>query len=312
MNVGVRKIHIENFRSIASLDAQISPLTVFVGKNDCGKSNVLRALNLFFNEKTNHGVEFSFEDDYNFFAPERKRKAKEILVRIEIEIPESYRHTNGDLIIWEKRWRKEGLVSGDSSYHGVRLGQNRRGRETREKVPIPDKSNVHALLRKIEFEYVPAVKDARYFDDLRGRIYSIISDVASRTFRTSSTAFEESIGDHLQDLTQSIDESLGYSTRLALPRDLSHIFEKLDFLSGDQSVSLENRGDGIKARHIPLILKFMALKKVSLQVRGGPPSSFIWGYEEPENNLEFVSAIGLSDELIDHVKHDVAQILLTT
>ncbi|WP_189654978.1 hypothetical protein [Paracoccus mutanolyticus] len=29
-------------------------------------------------------------------------------------------------------------------------------------------------------------------------------------------------------------------------------------LSGEQSISLENRGDGIKARHIPLILTFTA------------------------------------------------------
>lgn len=312
MAVSIKAIHVENFRSIGVLDAQISPLAVFVGKNDCGKSNILRALNLFFNGKTNYNTDFSFEDDYNFYAPERNRKAKEIVVRIEVEIPKSYRRTNGDHIIWEKRWRKEGLVGGDTNYQGVRLGSNNRGRETRETVAIPDKSNVHALLRKIEFEYVPAVKDSKYFDDLRGRIYNIISEVASRTFRSSSTAFEESIGEHLQDLTESINTSLGDATRLALPRDLSHIFEKLDFLSGEQSVSLENRGDGIKARHIPLILKFMALKMVSLQKRGGMPSTFIWGYEEPENNLEFSSAIVLSDELIEHVEHRVAQILLTT
>lgn len=312
MGARIRSVHIENFRSIGSLDAVISPLTVFVGKNDCGKSNILRALNLFFNGETNHRVRFNFDEDYNFFAPERQRKAKEIVVRLELDIPDSYRRTNGDLIVWEKRWRKEGLTSGDTNYYGVRLGKSRRGRETREEVAIPEKSNVHTLLRKIEFEYVPAIKDSRYFDDLRGRIYNLISEVAARTFRTSSTAFEQSIGEHLAALTASIDETLGDTTRLALPRDLSHIFERLDFLSGEQSISLENRGDGIKARHIPLILTFMAQRKAELQGRGGQPTSFIWGYEEPENNLEFASAISLSDELVKHVEENVAQILLTT
>lgn len=312
MGARIRSIHIENFRSIGSLDAAISPLTVFVGKNDCGKSNILRALNLFFNGETNHRVRFNFDEDYNFFAPERQRKAKEIVVRLELDIPDSYRRTNGDLIIWEKRWRKEGLTSGDTKYHGVRLRENRRGTETREEVEIPEKSNVHALLRKIEFEYVPAIKDSRYFDDLRGRIYDLISEVAARTFRTSSTAFEQSIGEHLVALTASIDETLGDTTRLALPRDLSHIFERLDFLSGEQSVSLENRGDGIKTRHIPLILNFMAKRKAELQGRGGQPTSFIWGYEEPENNLEFANAISLSDELKQNVENHISQILLTT
>ncbi|MFX5956891.1 hypothetical protein ABTF01_21075, partial [Acinetobacter baumannii] len=84
---------------------------------------------------------------------------------------------------------------------GQRISRNRRGQEVREEVKIPDKSNVHSLLRKIEFEYVPAIKDAEYFDGLRGRIYGIIAEAAARTFHDSSTAFEQSIGDHLDELT---------------------------------------------------------------------------------------------------------------
>ncbi len=182
----------------------------------------------------------------------------------------------------------------------------------RTEVDIPEKSNAHGLLRQIEFEYVPAIKDSSYFDDLRGRIYSIIAEVATRTFRTSSTAFEDSIGEHLADLTTGIGSSLGFETRLALPRDLSHIFQRLDFLSGAKGISLDHRGDGIKTRHIPLILKFMAEKKQSLQVRGAAPSSFIWAYEEPENNLEFSSAVELAIQLADFAARGVAQILLTT
>lgn len=312
MGATIRSIRIENFRSIRSLDVSVSQLTVFVGKNDSGKSNILRAVNLFFNGETNPGVEFDFQDDYNFFAPERARKAKEITVRLEIAIPASYQHTNGQVIIWTKRWREGGLWSEEYDYFGERISRNRRGNEVRERVEIPDKSNVHALLRKIEFEYVPAIKDSEYFADLRGRIYGIISEVAARTFHSSSTAFEQSIGEHLNELTTSITQSLGFQTRLALPRDLYHIFERLDFLSGEKSISLDNRGDGIKARHIPLILRFMAEKKAQLQQRGGPPISHVWAYEEPENNLEIASAVQLADELSALSKAGTAQVLLTT
>lgn len=261
MAATINKIHIENFRSIRQIDADLAQLAIFVGKNDCGKSNILRALNLFFNDETNPGAEFSFADDYNFFAPVRARKAKEIVVRLEVALPETYHATNGQVIIWTKRWREGGLWSEEYDYYGQRIKRNRRGQEVREDVTISDKSNVHALLRKIDFEYVPAIKDSDYFNDLRGRIYGIISDAAARTFHISSAAFEQSIGDHLTELTTSISASLGFDTRLALPRDLYHIFERLDFLSGEKSVSLNNRGDGIKARHIPLILRFMAEKK---------------------------------------------------
>lgn len=312
MAATIRSIHIENFRSIKSIDADLTQLAIFVGRNDCGKSNILRALNLFFNNETNPGVEFAFFEDYNFFAPVRARKAKEVVVRIEIALPETYHATNGQVIIWTKRWREDGLWSEEYDYHGQRITLNRRNQEVRENVKIPEKSNVHALLRKIEFEYVPAIKDSDYFDDLRGRIYGIISDVAARTFHESSAAFEQSIGDHLNELTASISASLGFDTRLALPRDLYHIFERLDFLSGEKSVSLANRGDGIKARHIPLILRFMAEKKAELQRRGGAPISSIWAYEEPENNLEIGSAVQLADELYKLTGSRTAQILLTT
>lgn len=312
MAATIKSIHIENFRSIKSIDANLEQLAIFVGRNDCGKSNILRALNLFFNNETNPGIEFAFAEDYNFFAPARARKAREVVVRLEIALPETYHATNGNVIIWEKRWREDGLWSAEYDYYGQRIKKNKRGQEIREDVAISDKSNVHALLRKFEFEYVPAVKDSEYFDDLRGRIYGIISEVAARTFHESSTAFEQSIGDHLNELTVSISTSLGFDTRLALPRDLYHIFERLDFLSGEKSVSLNNRGDGIKARHIPLILRFMAEKKAALQKRGGQPISTIWAYEEPENNLEFSSAVQLADELHALAKSGTAQILLTT
>lgn len=310
MGVRIRNVYIENFRSIQKLNVDTNKLAIFVGKNDSGKSNILRALNLFFNGVTNPGKNFNFDDDYNLFVPEKAKSAKEIIVRVELDIPNSYHSTNGQIIVWEKKWRSSGLHSDE--YWGARLGTTKRGRETRERVDLSEKSNAHGLLRQIDFEYVPAIKDAHYFNDLRGRIYAIISEAASRTFRNSSTAFEEAIGSHLADLTSGLDETLGFATRLALPRDLSHIFQRLDFLSGERSISLDHRGDGIKVRHIPLILKFMAEKKSSLQVRGTAPYSFIWAYEEPENNLEFTNAVELAAQLASFAKSDVAQILLTT
>ena len=42
------RIEIKNFRSIRNLSISPAEFSVFVGKNDCGKSNILRALNLFF------------------------------------------------------------------------------------------------------------------------------------------------------------------------------------------------------------------------------------------------------------------------
>lgn len=116
----------------------------------------------------------------------------------------------------------------------------------------------------------------------------------------------------MTDLTDQITTSLGFKSRLALPKDLSHIFESLDFLSDGQNISLDARGDGIKARHIPLILKFMADKKRSLQGKGAMPHNFIWGYEEPENNLELSSCVELADQFWEFAGQGISQVFLTT
>jgi AAA15 family ATPase/GTPase len=49
----ISELSIRNFRSIAAADISTNWITTLVGANDAGKSNVLRALNLFFNGETN-------------------------------------------------------------------------------------------------------------------------------------------------------------------------------------------------------------------------------------------------------------------
>lgn len=309
MSVQIRKIEIYNFRSIRSITIKPADLAVLVGNNDVGKSNILRALNLFFNDETNAGEPFSFVIDHNVHNNPNQR-AKEVRVRLELTVPPAYVDTNGDYVVWEKTWRKDGQYV--NSYEGVRVNIGPRGGKTLERVVIPARSNLHGLLRNIKFFYVPAIKDRSYLSRLRAGIYQVIAEVAAERFRISSGEFERSIADHLSELTDEVTETLGFNSRLALPRDLSHIFESLDFMNDESQISLNERGDGVKTRHIPVILKFMADKKHSLLVRGAQPYSFIWGYEEPENNLELSSAIKLADQFLRYLDGAVSQVLLTT
>ncbi|HEY0503415.1 MAG TPA: AAA family ATPase [Lysobacter sp.] len=309
MSVLITGVEIENFRSIRRAVVPLNYLSVLVGTNDSGKSNILRALNLFFNGETGKGRPFNFAIDHNL-QNRPNRRAREIVIRVRMELPDAYVANNGEEIVWEKRWRDTGLEY--SGYKGYRTVRNRLGRDVRSEVEISSRSNVHSLLRKIEFVYVPAVRDAGYFDFLRGQIHSVIAEVADESFRASSASFERSIAEHLSGLTADIRAELGIESRLALPRDLSHVFERLDFLADATDLSLDSRGDGIKARHIPLILKFMADQKRSLQTRGAAPISTFWAYEEPENNLEFRHAVGLADELWKFMDDDVAQVLVTS
>jgi len=168
----IRQITIKNFRSIIELTMDTTDLTVIVGDNDCGKSNVLRALNLFFNRQTNPETPFNFSDDYNRFAEAKAKRAPEIEVRIDLELPTAYRKNNGDLIRWRKQWRADGLQAEDD-YWGIRLAKKKRGKGfTETVVDLEGRSRVPALLSRIQFEYVPAVRSADFFRTLRPHLPS--------------------------------------------------------------------------------------------------------------------------------------------
>lgn len=73
----ISKIEINYFRSTYSVDLKkINDLNVLIGGNDSGKSNVLKALNLFFNNETELGQGFFFMDDLTRKRSEEARATK--------------------------------------------------------------------------------------------------------------------------------------------------------------------------------------------------------------------------------------------
>ncbi|WP_420584867.1 ATP-dependent nuclease [Ruegeria sp.] len=189
---------------------------------------------------------------------------------------------------------------------------NRQGRTRWIEEEFSNRSKVPPLLSRVEFDYIPAIRGKDYLRNLRGRIYRVISEVSEQSFRDSSTEFENAIGNNVTALIDDISSEIHDTTLLKLPNDLSHIFETLDFLNGEQRISLDQRGDGVKGRYVPLILKFIADKKSSLLERGGTPYTFIWAYEEPENNLEMRRARETSQLFQRLAAGNTTQILLTT
>lgn len=306
----IRRIQIKNFRSIKNLDIVVEDLATFVGDNDCGKSNILRALNLFFNDRVEGDEPLDFERDYNKFAV-TNRRAPQIEVTLTLELPENYHEKNGERAVWRKKWRPEGLQE-LRDWSGLTKSEPRPGRIKWTEKEFPSRSKVPALLNRVEFEYVPAIRGKEYLQKLRGRIYRVISEVSEKSFRDSSTEFEDAIGENVSPLIADISAEIQDATLLKLPNDLSEIFETLDFLSGEQRISLDQRGDGVKGRYVPLILKFIADKKSELLERGGTPYTFIWAYEEPENNLEMRRAYETSSLFQRLAAGNTTQILLTT
>ena len=98
----IKRIEVNYLRSIysANLD-QIGDLNLFFGRNDSGKSNILRALNLFFNEESDPRSEFDFDIDMSDL---RKKKAAEakgrqfVSVKLTFNVPPNYQNSLGEEI----------------------------------------------------------------------------------------------------------------------------------------------------------------------------------------------------------------------
>ena len=296
----ISQISIRNFRSIASKDIPANWITTFVGANDAGKSNVIRALNLFFNGETNPGEPFEFSRDFNQFAEARARKAPQVEIGIRFRLPDTYcRPDQPNEIEWKKVWRREGELT--------RM-------ETRTFVDgteFPARSKIPALLDRIRFTYIPAIKDRAFFADLQGRLYDVLSSVAEEPLKESAGAFQTQLGKQLADLLMTLQTAFGAEATMRLPDNLREIFENLEINSGD--VPLSRRGDGVKIRHIPMILKFIAVKRDELLTRGGVRYTHLWGFEEPENNVEMSSAFKMVEEFVELISgSEHFQLLVTT
>ena len=104
--IKIASIRIKNFRSIRNETIAAKDFNIFVGLNDAGKSNVLKALNLFFTDETDYGKKFSFENDFSYLFPKTSHSTKEIRITIKFEIPDTY--TDSGEYTWTKVWRTGG------------------------------------------------------------------------------------------------------------------------------------------------------------------------------------------------------------
>ena len=294
--MSITAITIRNFRSIAYFTGKVHDLNIFVGQNDGGKSNILRALDLFFNGEKRHGYELDWTRDHCVFAPERVRKAEEITISLEVTPPQHFNSSKP--ILWKKVWRKEGLHSDTS--------------KCRDGTAIGPWSKLPAFLRAMRYDYVPAIKGEEYFQTLMASLHDMLEATVEEQVREASKGFTNTINDNTKTILEGILNQLELETTIQLPASLRDLFAQLEFksVSGNRLFSLRQRGDGIKVRHIPIVLRWLAGQANYLSAPGRPKTVTVWGYEEPENNLEMRRCFELAQRLVNGA--DTIQAFVTT
>ena len=85
----ITEIEIENFRSIKKCKiTDIKDFNSLFGLNNSGKSNILRALNLFFNNETDSGQYLDFDSDFHQSSSKQK---KEIRISVKFKLPHNFK-----------------------------------------------------------------------------------------------------------------------------------------------------------------------------------------------------------------------------
>ena len=291
--ITIKKIRIKNFRSIVDETIDLSDINFFVGKNDCGKSNVLKALNLFFNGQTDFLCDFNFSLDYSKLAKKIIKHAAEITISLEVVIPDTFQESG--VKIWTKVWRKDGL-------HKDNINE------------IFDKSiKGRTYLNRIQYLYIPAVKSTEYFKYLLSQVYLSMTQTADTTLRDINEEYSHQLQGLTENLSFQIQKILHMKSAIQMPSNLNVLFRDLSFSTSDTyvtDVDLNQRGDGVRARHIPAILRYMQNNIEKNKQKNAVSGTFLWGFEEPENGVEYLSCFEMADELASYCSN--CQLLVTT
>lgn len=252
----LRKINIENFRCYKDeTEVEIEDLTVFVGANDSGKSSILEALDIFFNEGR---AEIRFtEDDINIHARMEGKHDVKITCVFE-DIPEQFL----------RRLEENNIPINDSSITiSKTFGKNNKtflnGEELSKKLigEIKDYLPIYGLFKvdRTNTDDNPEIKDPLMFavekslkeqeikyklQEVAEKIKKAIEDVANGTL------------DKLKKLNGNIATELNVYIPDIEELKWRDVFKRIGIYS-DKGILLNKRGSGVRRL---ILLSFFYLK----------------------------------------------------
>lgn len=178
----IEKIEIRNFRSFNGKNTigDLCDLNIFSGSNDSGKSNILRALNLFFNNEISNNIPFDIYRDLNNLRKEKVHKVVEVKVyfnlgkRKNIFIPSS-EFSISKFFDRDNRLRNYLYIFTDKDGREVRVDSRSEFNKgiTKE---TQYRQQFLGFLRHCEFYYIPAIREENFFRHLYGKVISKIKN----------------------------------------------------------------------------------------------------------------------------------------
>ena len=292
----INKISIKYFRSLHSVEIKnVRDLNVITGRNDVGKSNVLKALNLFFNGQTDWESAYNFYDNFSKKRLEEVRqesvKGKQFIsIKIDFTRPENFKNSLPISFSVERKWHRDSpiYIQSDNLAYLEKSGKLPSSITTAQR-------SLAKLLNRIHFEYVPAIKDRAYINNLLGRLQRALLDSTieqDKTLMETAKNLASHIEAQIDELRSDFQEATSIQTMITPPTNISSLFQSflVSTNTDDGSIPLIFRGDGLQSRYIASVLNYIAVKSKNVH---------IWGYEEPEIALEYSHASKLANDFKD-------------
>ena len=293
----INKIEIENFRSIADrvrIFPENSQMQIFVGPNSIGKSNVLRAINLFLNGETEPGQPYLPKDDGSNIS----KKFPIISIEFQFESSEDKKlveyinkNHSGDFPNLIVPVTLRCLASGKTTYSFT--GAKGRRKTLNDLLEL--------ILDYVNCIYIPAIKDyktiigqemtrkivsATFQGFGKGKTLSGLIGKKKQEFQAIIKGLQSVLdgsSDFVSLAMKNVVDSIERFSFLLPYDNLEAFLGKLDFQVKekrlDSPVHLGCQGSGIQSLTIYLLLRLLH----ELQPKNTTKKSkFIWLIEEPE------------------------------
>lgn len=311
----IERVEIHRFRSFKDEVILADEITIFSGVNNSGKSNVLRALNLFFNFQTSYDSPHVFDKDYNQAYTGQAGGTREIIIEIHFLPQGSGALQYGFSIARSFKLDAEGF---ETIYRSTNQSVNAEIKEGNGKIT----RQFTRFLNSIEFFYIPAVRDKLFVQHLFHNFERIARDTTGQEISKKVDELSNIIGDRSEEISKEFESFLQLPTKATLSSSKSDIFGavQVEVWSGlqirkkvlgsdkpseivDVPVNLFSSGDGVLMSYIAYFLAHLCRKD--------PGKRYIWGFEEPENSLEYSKVHQLAAEFNTKFR-EYAQIFITT
>jgi predicted ATPase len=283
----VLRIEVSNFRSIRQVKLEnLGDFSAFVGLNNSGKSNFLRALNAFFTDDVEPGQPLRVESDH-YRSAVRSRRKKIIRVTLHFALPAEFKFRRGLEPVEELLGRSFSLtkawVLGEPQ---PRIYLN----DAPGVLSAEDRLKALQFLSLISFRYVPnRVLPLDIIKEEHQALRDVLIRRLGKKAKQRDEVFdliEQTSSKLIGHLTSDVHSVLNdiESVRLATPKSLAEMIFAFGYKISQGTVEFD---DSVQGSGVQSLLMYRTLHLIDRDYfqKFGWRQAAIWALEEPESSL---------------------------